>query len=281
MYKDATLIQPPCLKALNDRVAEITEKAIADVKLSGAPLDPEFIAVQKPMSLLWAGAPVYAERFKFLVFVYAAIAVYCVVTSTQALGVISLLLCAVSMFVAYDIYSGVLHIVLDHPGFIALPILGQPCLEFQWHHSIPDDLVKKDFLFCLGDLNMVTGASLACHVVFSANMGQDKVVMMLIGLKVAMAYFGQFSHKSAHQSINNRGPIVRKLQDAGIMISVGDHHRHHTPPHDDYFCLVGVCNKALSKVHRAMPNPNIWLVVFLAWTVADINILAYILSTIV
>lgn len=34
--------------------------------------------------------------------------------------------------------SGVLHVVLDHPGNIALPFFGQACLEFQWHHHVPD-----------------------------------------------------------------------------------------------------------------------------------------------
>jgi len=194
------------------------------------------------------------------------------------MGVVSCLISFAVMFVAYDIYSGVLHIVLDHPGFITMPIMGQACLEFQWHHHIPDDLVRKDFLLVLGDLNLVTGVSIALHVLLSANMGTDPMVMMLIGQKVLMAFFGQFSHRSAHEiSKKKRGPIVNFLQKAGIMISIGDHHRHHTPPHDDFFCLIGMCNTVLSAVHRRMRNPHVWLVIFIVWTFADINVLSYLM----
>lgn len=43
-----------------------------------------------------------------------------------------------SMWVCFCPSSGVLHVVLDHPANIALPFFGQACLEFQWHHHIPD-----------------------------------------------------------------------------------------------------------------------------------------------
>ena len=66
-------------------------------------------------------------------------------------------LCSIAtMFLYYDFFSGVLHIVLDEPTFIGLPILGEPCLEFQWHHHIPDDLTQKSFLEVCGDLNLVS-----------------------------------------------------------------------------------------------------------------------------
>ena len=54
----------------------------------------------------------------------------------------------------YDLYSGILHVVLDEPANISLPFIGQPCLEFQWHHFIPSDIAREHFLDVAGDLNI-------------------------------------------------------------------------------------------------------------------------------
>jgi hypothetical protein len=43
----------------------------------------------------------------------------------------------VFMYLWVDMYGGILHVVLDTPEFIPLPVLGEPCLEFQWHHLLP------------------------------------------------------------------------------------------------------------------------------------------------
>ena len=59
------------------------------------------------------------------------------------------------MFFWYDFLSGVLHMVLDNPEFINFPIIDDSCLEFQWHHRIPTDIISKSFLQVCGDLNMI------------------------------------------------------------------------------------------------------------------------------
>lgn len=267
--------QVPELKALNDRVDEITKKAVEENKKDGkAPLAPEFVCALRPKTGLWAGGPIYANRVKPIVCFLYAVAAVCVATASVQLGAFVSLCSLLLMFVSYDLYSGVLHIVLDRPEFIALPLIGQPCLEFQWHHHIPDDLCKKDFLFVCGDLNVVAGISVAIHLLYTANFATDPVIVLLIGLKLAMAYFGQFSHRSAHEiSKKKRSALTQLLQKWGIMISIGDHHRHHTPPHDDYFCLIGVCNKLVSFLYHLADIPHVHLVIFLLWTVFDIQVL--------
>lgn len=41
---------------------------------------------------------------------------------------LTLIIAIIFTFLWYDFFSGVLHIVLDNPGFIKLPVLGEPCL---------------------------------------------------------------------------------------------------------------------------------------------------------
>ena len=63
------------------------------------------------------------------------------------------LFCLALMFVYVDLYGGILHIVLDNPEFLRLPLIGTGALEFQWHHTIPDDIVSKTYAEVCGDLN--------------------------------------------------------------------------------------------------------------------------------
>lgn len=170
-------------------------------------------------------------------------------------------------------FVGVLHVVLDHPGNIPLPVLGQPCLEFQWHHRIPDDIVRKDFVDVVGDLNVVCGILCGIHYAYSANMGTDAVAMQLTGLKLWMAYFGQFSHRSAHTA-SKLHPIPKALQQCGVMISVKDHKSHHTPPHDTDFCLIGVMNPIVALARRITTSNALWLTVFFAMSIFDIKAVA-------
>ena len=128
------------IAALNAIVTVKTGEAARAAAASGKPLAPEFSAV------LERGQTVYFHRVKLMVGVYSSIAAWMISVGLRELGALPVLLMAGIMFVFYDYYSGVLHIVLDHPNHINLPIIGQGCLEFQWHHHIPDDIVSKSFL---------------------------------------------------------------------------------------------------------------------------------------
>ena len=44
---------------------------------------------------------------------------------------LTLFVSAILSYCWYDFFSGVLHIVLDNPDFIKMPILGDPCLVFK------------------------------------------------------------------------------------------------------------------------------------------------------
>jgi hypothetical protein len=265
------------IQALNDMVDLHTAKALAQAKDSNSEPSIEYEFAQKSKSILYAGTPIYEDRMTSIVYGVTAIVTGIALKSSLELGVLPTLIMSLLMFVMYDFYSGVLHIVLDHPPFVRLPLLGQPCLEFQWHHIIPDDLCRKSFALVCGDLNVAVLAMLPLNYIIWADWGKDSLVAFLIAAKVLMAYLGQWSHRQAHQvSRAKRGPVTQFLQEAGILTSVGQHHKHHTPPHNTNFCLIGLCNKGIGALYSST-SAEVQLAFFAFMTVFDVPILAYVL----
>jgi ubiquitin-conjugating enzyme E2 variant len=171
------------------------------------------------------------------------------------------------MFFYYDLFSGVLHIVLDEPAFIGTPVIGDGCLEFQWHHHIPDDLAQKSYLEVCGDLNLALFIiGLKDLVLFR---GTSAVPLCLWASKMLMAYFGQLCHVMSHTPKAKRPEWVIALQDAGVMLSAKEHLIHHTK-YDGNFCIgSGVFNPLLSTL-RPYGDKYTWLVVFLLCGVFDV-----------
>jgi hypothetical protein len=253
---------------LNERVVKITEKEVEAAKKAGEQLAAEFVHAQQAMTTLRAGAPVYQKRSALLVYLYAISASLLILKGISLLHPVTSLLCLVTMFLGYDLYSGILHVVLDHSENIALPVLGQPCLEFQWHHAIPDDIVRKDFVDVCGDLNVVVLILAAINLyLLDVNSG---VSMVIGGLKLWMAYFGQFSHKSAHSFGTSRADLATWLQKNSLMISAKEHMAHHKPPHDIDFCLIGACNPIIDALRSTTTNNVAWLTLFFFWSIFDL-----------
>jgi len=87
---------------------------------------------------------VYQERSTLAVYFYFGVIAYCF--SAMLYSPAYLFLCLLIMMIHVDLYGAVLHVVLDHAPFCALPIIDAGCLEFQWHHAIPRDIVSKPFV---------------------------------------------------------------------------------------------------------------------------------------
>merc|ERR1711865_17031 len=100
---------------------------------------------------------------------------------------------------------------------------------------------------------------------------------MLLGFKMLAAYFGQFSHRSAHQSLSQRSSLVKTMQAWGVMTSFKQHRVHHTPPHDKNFCLIGPCNELVGWLHRTFP-PNYFLWILVVWSFSAIYFLSKIIE---
>jgi hypothetical protein len=264
--KNAPPTRQQKIDLLNARVQTITKKAIQEAKESGEPLALEFVHAQKQMTTLTAGFPVYQLRSALVVYIYAIFSTCLIIKGALMIHPLTTAMCVLTMVVGYDFYSGILHVVFDHPSNISIPVLGQPCLEFQWHHAIPYDIVQKDFVDVCGDLNL---AVMILTPIYCAMLDLNNgVAMVIVGLKLWMAYFGQFSHKSAHVTYGSTW--AKWLQNHGLMISTKEHKAHHKPPHDLDFCLIGVCNPIIDALRTLTTNNRIWVSLFCIWSVFDL-----------
>lgn len=257
-----------------------TAAAVAEAKASGKELDPAFSTVLKPMRSggLWAGSPVYVRRSPVATYTIFAIAAgFCLRSGYYVgvqLGPIPLLVGTALMFLWYDLYTGFLHVVLDEPENIKAPYIGQPALEFQWHHQIPTDIVRKDFSDVVGDLNVVVVILTFIHFFWSTSMGTDHIAGFLAGMKLLWAWYGQMSHRCAHNPKIAQMPVAQFLQKVGLMISVKDHKAHHQPPHEEDFCLIGVMNPVIDWLRTCTTNRHVWLCGFLFVTIFDVAMFA-------
>ena len=168
-------------------------------------------------------------------------------------------------------HSGILHVVFDRPENIDVPVLGQVCLEFQWHHSIPDDLVRKDFVDTCGDLNVVAAIITGINL-FLLDFRKGGFVCIMFGMKLLMGYFGQYSHRSGHAVGTCLSPLARTLQKYGLMMSTKEHWAHHQEPHEFNFCHIGYCNPIIHFLRRITLNNVAWIVLFLAWSVFAVKV---------
>ena len=276
-WKSWTAQRQAKIDALNDRVAKLTIQAQKTSQASGKPLSLEYIHAQQKMTTLVAGAPVYQLRSAWIVYAYCIFAAVLVSVGVYQTGSLPVSLVSLFMaFVGYDLYSGILHVVFDHPSNIALPVLGQPCLEFQWHHAIPDDGVRRDFVDVCGDLNMAIAILVVVNLCM-LDLGSG-VALTLGGLKLGMAYFGQFSHRSAHTFGPSRALAAQWLQTNGFMISPKEHMAHHKQPHDIDFCLIGLCNPIIDAMRLVTTNNYIWLSTLLIWSMFDLVCCTYIVE---
>ncbi len=104
-------------------------------------------------------------------------------------------------------------------------IMFQGCLEFQWHHEIPRDIVVKGILASCADLNVLVSANL---VIIAIVHGMPwNVDWSIMGLKLIFGYFGQLNHLMAHENENRRPVTVRALQHGGVMLNQVKHNGHH------------------------------------------------------
>ena len=260
------------IKRLNDLVIEKSKNFVGISNKDGTVLTPEVHEVVNN------GAVVYKKRWTFLPIIWSAICA--LVVLSQFKHPLTIIVSAIIMFTWYDFYSGILHIVLDEPSFIKLPLLGEACLEFQWHHHNPQDISSKSFLEVCGDLNLVITILICLYLApYCGYSYRTPLAMCLVGFKINMAYFGQLCHCMSHTSINNRPKWVNTLQNAGLMISPKEHGKHHQT-YDDNFCIgCGLCNGLLSWSRKNITsNKWAWLAFFLIVSLIDVPVFNYVLT---
>lgn len=262
---------------LNDivekRSLKLQKEFVSSTSKPRTPLEPEIQAVLKSGNFA-----VYVNRWNYLPVFYIVVCLYLIFSRGLSPAVnLSIMLLS---YVFYDLYSGILHVVLDNPEFLDFPVLDKPCLEFQWHHQIPNDGATKSFIGqCCGDLNGTVAAVgslfVAARYLFDF---QSPIIDCLIGWKVLMAFGGQYCHAMSHTPSTKRPALVIFLQNNGFMISAVEHNKHHQD-HDSNFCIgSGLMNPVITFMYKNISNKWIWLAALVFTSVMDVPIFNYIIQ---
>jgi len=275
------------IRPLNDKVESISSRKMKEASSSSSSSSSSSVTVVPPPRtpphvLLHAdGALVYPDRYRFLplAYVLASIVLICRCPSPVAL-----LLGIVVLYFESDLYSGVVHIVLDDPknlgrsNYVMEAIMFQGCLEFQWHHEIPRDIAIKGLLSSCADLNVLVGANMiAVAIVHGAPWwrgdADNRLLWSIMGLKLLYGYFGQYNHLMAHESESRRPAVVRALQDGwpGVMLDRKKHNGHHRTYVDNY-CLLGKMDWAIRLIDeyvvpRVEWRHNVWFGIWMSMSV--------------
>lgn len=232
------------------------------------------------MEAVRQGAQVYHHRHRWLVVVYALMSLFSLYQAPSVvLGAVSLAI----MWVVVDVYGAVLHVVLDEPAFINAPIIkdliGPAALEFQWHHTIPRDIVSKSFLEVCGDLNLTVALHLVWHVmIWGFN---SPLANAMAGAKIMMAYLGQWAHRMAHTPDSARPAWATTAQSLGLLVTPALHRVHHSGNHDEAFpILSGFTSPFVAWLLKVMPDRRMWLLLFGVMSFGDIYVCTRLLSAV-
>lgn len=231
-----------------------------------------------PPEMAWVaerGHSVYQKRFKPLV---ALFLLGIVVGVARSPSLPLLLLAFVVMYLYIDFYGGVLHVVLDHPGFLRVPGIDIPCVEFQWHHTFAYDIASRSLLDVWGDL---TPLLLIKSVCLFAVFGADPTAMMVAGVGYFWGYANQFAHRLAHTAPRKRPAFGRWLEERGILIAPEKHQEHHTDHGLSFPVLSGHTAPLVQAMLRVVPNRWAWLVLFVVLTAVDLIVLTALLRKLV
>ena len=150
-----------------------------------------------------------------------------------------------------DFMSGLVHWLFDTWGSTSTPIVGQLAIRtFREHHVDARTMTKHGFVETNGHnitLSMVP-STIGLLAVHHGTLLSALVSMSCFFMALCVAMTSQI-HKWAHLPEEQMPRVIRKLQDAGLIIGARHHNRHHVRPHDSYYCItVGWMNGPLEFV---------------------------------
>ena len=251
---------------MNDWLNVLVEKRIAKASADDEPLPPE---------MAWVAAnehEVYQKRFKPMVLLVLGLCVYGIAQTTQPLALAVVL---VGFYFYIDFYSGVLHVVLDNPRFVKLPLIGVPCVEFQWHHTFPYDISTRRLLDVWGDLNVLL---LVKSIILFGICGFTTTTFMVAGVGYAWGYANQFSHRMTHTAPGKRPKLATWLQERRLLLPPAIHHVHHNDHTQSFPVLNGHSRGLIQRMLGVVPNGYFWLVLFLLLSAFDLVAVVWLLE---
>jgi len=181
----------------------------------------------------------------------------------------------VLMYAYSDFKGAMLHVVLDTPSNIKLPVVGCPSLEFQFHHAIPQDIVMKGITQACADLNPI---AVYAFLLVALETNFDPLALALGETILLCSYVGQFSHQATHKLSKDRSPTVKFLQKINILLPPDVHRKHHQTHDKDFAILNGWSNPLISSMLKIWPQEScshVWLGMFVfgmafdSWIIAE------------
>jgi hypothetical protein len=243
---------------MNDWLNVLVQKRIAKANCEGEAL---------PSEMAWVAEndhDVYQNRFKPLVLMVLVLCVYGIAQTTNSMALVA------TFFFLYfyiDFYSGVLHVVLDNPRFVRLPLIGVPCVEFQWHHTLPYDISTRRLVDVWGDLNVLL---IVKSIFLFGICGFTTTAFMVAGVGYAFGYANQFSHRLTHTAPRNRPKMAVWMQENHILLQPSVHHEHHNDHSTSFPVLSGHSRGLIQWMLGIVPNGYFWLVLFGVLTALDL-----------
>lgn len=192
-----------------------------------------------------------------------------VMTAAAAAGELDgmkMVLILLFMFFYIDIISGLLHLVLDNPGFLHTPGLTKLAEGFQQHHTNTHLISQMRLIDHLRPM-CTPVAFVALIGGYYHGVAKHEFCAFQVGLMFGLVWM-QCCHRWSHMTTKQRGPTITRLQKLGVALPPDVHLKHHTPPYRHTFCIMsGVFNPVLNWVVESHPllDPHckIWLPIFL------------------
>ena len=165
--------------------------------------------------------------------------------------------------------------MLDNPSFVKLPLIGVPCVEFQWHHSLPYDISTRRLLDVWGDLNVLLFVK---SVFLFGICGFTTTAFMVAGVGYAFGYANQFSHRLTHASPRSRPKFASFMQKYRLLLQPRIHHLHHEDHTQAFPVLNGHTRGLVQAMLRIVPNGHAWLALFVGLTALDLVAVVWLLE---
>jgi ubiquitin-conjugating enzyme E2 variant len=143
-----------------------------------------------------------------------------------------------------DFLTGIYHWSVDNYGDGSTPIVGDQIAAFQGHHQRPWTITEREF--CNNLHKVFKPAAPFTLVCLLASPWTPSWLDIGLATATFLTCMSQQTHAWAHMTPSQLPIVVKKLQDAGILVSRKAHGAHHKAPFEGNYCIVsGVWNPLL------------------------------------
>ena len=163
-----------------------------------------------------------------------------------------------------DMFSGLLHIFLDHkkPTESAGPI-SQIAQSFQEHHVHPQRFIQRKPWFNPGGqleiLKYLTTPIYITTTILNTLYPNNTQIFVFMYTFLGVATFSQILHGFSHAHRAKVPQLITFLQNHRVIISRTDHHTHHVKGHRNFSLVNGWANPLLNTLYDYILRPALQL----------------------